>query len=259
MTDIASDGASVLPEFRIGTIVSQTFSTLFSNIFKILGVGLLVYVPVYALMAFLGLQSSQTGTIDPSQIYMMILPMVFMMIAAYVAQTAIVYAAVESLAGKSATFGKMLSTGLRYILPVIGATLIITVLYSIGVMLLVIPGIIVLLMLSVTVPVIVAENKSVFEALKRSAELTKGYRWQILGAFIVTFLALWLLMVGIMLVGGLLTALVGTLGAVVMLALSALTGAVSFGLMGTVTASIYTNLRAAKEGTSVDEIAQVFA
>ena len=259
MTDIARNRSSVRPEFRIGTVVSQTFSTLFSNIFKIIGIGLLVYVPVYALMALLGVQSSQTETIDPSQIYMMILPTVFMTIAAYVAQTAVVYAAVETLAGKSAAFGKMLSTGLRYILPVFGATLIITFLYIIGFILLVIPGIIVMLMLSVTIPVIVAENKSVFEALKRSAELTKGYRWQILGAFIVTMIAAWLLMLGIALVGMLLTAIAGALGAVVMLALSALMAAAIYGLLGTVSASIYTNLRAAKEGTSVDEIAQVFA
>jgi MFS family permease len=56
-----------------------------------------------------------------------------------------------------------------------------------GMFLLVIPGIIVWLALSLIYPVIVAEDSGGFDALNRSWELTKGYRWKIFVAGLVYF------------------------------------------------------------------------
>jgi hypothetical protein len=55
-----------------------------------------------------------------------------------------------------------------------------------GFLLLIIPGIIVWLALSLVYPVIIAEDSGGSDALRRSWELTKGYRWKIFVASVVT-------------------------------------------------------------------------
>jgi len=61
---------------------------------------------------------------------------------------------------------------------------------GIGFILLIIPGIILLLMWAITIPVAVLEDKGLGDSVSRSAELTKGYRGRV---FVVYFLFLILL------------------------------------------------------------------
>jgi hypothetical protein len=56
-----------------------------------------------------------------------------------------------------------------------------------GFLLLIVPGIIVWLALSLVYPVIIAEDSSGADSLGRSWELTKGYRWKIFVAALVGF------------------------------------------------------------------------
>lgn len=59
------------------------------------------------------------------------------------------------------------------------------VLQTVGYMLCIIPGIIVSLSLALVYPVAVLEKGSLNDVLRRSKELTRGHRWEILGAQIV--------------------------------------------------------------------------
>jgi len=261
MTDFTSSQQEILPEFRVGAVVTDTFKTMYANLFKFVGIGLIIYVPFYGIM-FLTMPQIEPGNqvTDPAGLmYTMFGTMFLMMLAGFIAQTAIVHASIETLAGKSATFGDMLSTAVQKFLPVVGASIIIMLLYMVGAIFLVVPGIIALLMLCVTIPVIVAEDKPVFEALKRSAELTKGSKWAIIGATMLTFIAAYILMIVILLAIGLLSAVAGPVGAIIGGIAAAVMMAAMYGIMGAVVAAIYTNLRIAKEGVSADDIAKVFA
>ena len=55
-------------------------------------------------------------------------------------------------------------------------------------MLLVIPGIIVSLTFSLVYPVAIFEKGSAVDALRRSSQLTRGRRWNILGAYFVIWI-----------------------------------------------------------------------
>lgn len=67
------------------------------------------------------------------------------------------------------------------------------ILTLIGLVLLVIPGIIVSLGFAVVAPVAIFEKGSAVKALRRSWQLTRGHRWNILGASIVLGLVIWVI------------------------------------------------------------------
>jgi hypothetical protein len=118
--------------------------------------------------------------------------------------------------------------------------------------LLIVPGFIALLMLYVAVPACVVEGLGPAASLGRSAELTKGFRWKILGLILLVSL---ISIICSLLVTFILTlftgAFVATLGK---FAVQALTAALS----GVLAAVIYYSLRAAKEGIDIDRIVSVF-
>ena len=83
----------------------------------------------------------------------------------------------------------------------------------VGLFFLLIPGIIVALKMTVAVPALFVEEKRVFETMARSAELTRGNLWKILGVIVIIYLAL---LVFILVVFALseITPILGVIGAV---------------------------------------------
>jgi len=259
---------SVKPEFRVGEVLSQTFGTYFGNFFKFLAVSFIGYVVIIGgvgLITGSGLMISQSAAanplVAPGQFFLNFL---LMMIAAAVIQASITFGAVEHQAGRTASVVGMMKAGVRSVIPVVLATVVMSILVAIGSVFLLVPGIIIWLMLSVTVPAIVSEKLGMADGLKRSQDLTTGFKWQVFGAFVVVMIAIWLFQIflGMLLIGLGTTVSAGGSGgsvlAVVIMIVSIAMGSLVYGLMGSAVAAVYTNLRAAKEGTSVDEIAQVF-
>ncbi|WP_286829051.1 MULTISPECIES: hypothetical protein [Kordiimonas] len=260
----------VNPEFRVGEVLSQTFSTYFGNFFKFLAVSFIGYVVIIGgvgLITGSGLMmSDRSGEISPfvapGQFFLNFL---LTMVAAAVIQASVTFGAVEHQAGRSATVLGMIKAGVRSAIPVVLATVVMSVLVFIGSIFLLVPGIIIWLMLSVTVPAIVSEKLGMADGLKRSQELTTGFKWQVFAAFLVVLIAIWLfqiLLATVMVGAG--ASMLGSNGgssilALVVTILSIAMGSLTYGLMGSTVAAVYTNLRAAKEGTSADEIAKVFA
>lgn len=73
--------------------------------------------------------------------------------------------------------------------PCLGLTILINLALMLGFVLLVIPGLFLMTTLAVALPVRVAERKDVDHAMRRSMELTKGSRWQILGVILIAVVA----------------------------------------------------------------------
>lgn len=59
---------------------------------------------------------------------------------------------------------------------------------ALGLLLLIIPGLFLMTIWSVLVPVIVLENRSAFESFGRSMELVRGYGWPVFSLIFLTFL-----------------------------------------------------------------------
>jgi uncharacterized membrane protein len=130
----------------------------------------------------------------------------------------------------------------------------------VGLILFIIPGIILALRWSVALPACVVENLGPIAAMRRSADLTKGHRWQIFGMFV-------LIIVVAIIAFGVIGALVGmgllaapeTLGRLVLLGIvTVIITAIVTAYFNVVAAMIYHDLRVAKEGVGTEEIAAVF-
>jgi hypothetical protein len=75
--------------------------------------------------------------------------------------------------------------------PVLGTLLVISILFAIGLIigfiLIIIPGLILLTLWSVTVPVEVLEHRGVFGSFRRSRELVRGNGWNVFGVIVIVW------------------------------------------------------------------------
>ena len=114
---------------------------------------------------------------------------------------AIIYALAESRKGRQAGYLDAMRTGLRIWSGLFLVNLVTTLLIVLGFALLIVPGIIITLRYFLASPVAVLEAAGVPRALRRSAALTRGRRWEmfvyslVLGliVFMPCGLALWAL------------------------------------------------------------------
>ena len=77
--------------------------------------------------------------------------------------------------------------------PVLGTLLVISILFAIGLLigfiLIIIPGLILLTIWSVVVPVEVLEHRGIMGSFRRSRELVRGNGWNVFGVIVIVFLA----------------------------------------------------------------------
>lgn len=96
---------------------------------------------------------------------------------------ALIYALMKVMqTGVAPTINESYRWALNKLFKLIACTVLVWVLLALGFAMLIIPGIILYLAFAVVYPVAVLENGSTTQMLKRSANLTRGHRWKILGA-----------------------------------------------------------------------------
>jgi membrane-anchored glycerophosphoryl diester phosphodiesterase (GDPDase) len=163
----------------------------------------------------------------------------------------VLYGAFQDMRQRPVRLGETLQKALMRAVPVVGIAICVTFALAFGMILLVVPGIIVYTMYAVALPVCVVEHLGVFASMKRSAQLTKGYRWRVFGLFLVR------LVLGMVFTGVLLT--VTKLGSPLTVRLTDFIWvALSSSFFSTVVVVAYHDLRVAKEGIDIDRIAAVF-
>jgi uncharacterized membrane protein len=126
-----------------------------------------------------------------------------------------------------------------------------TVLLMLGLILLIVPGIMLYTMWLVGVAACVVERTGPWRSLRRSQELTKGHRWKIFGLFLLLLL--------FSLISPLLQLLLNaTAGATAAAIGNAIWTAFGSAFSSVVIAVTYYDLRVAKEGIDIEQIASVF-
>jgi hypothetical protein len=125
-------------------------------------------------------------------------------------------------------------------------------------LLLLVPGVMLCCVWAVAIPAAVVERPGVLAALARSAALTRGRRWQVLGGFLALFALIW---VGSLVVQVAAMAAALPLGGGPFLALLfSQGGSALFAALPAVGMSVaYHDLRLEKEGVATEEIVRVFA
>lgn len=251
----------------IGRVFQRAFSTIAHNPVVVLGLALVLgglpsALVSYLTRSFTGPNAAVLANGGQTRFWSVILfSWVVAVVIAAIVQGALTRATVAENEGRRASFADCIAAGLRVLLPLIAIGLIFGFAMGLGFVLLVIPGIFVMIIWSVAAPAEVVEREGIMMALSRSAELTKGSRWRILGLFLVLLVIYILVFIMLGFVGlssfraG---AATGEFGLVNLIA-SVVSAMVMNLLWGTIQPSLYIELRQAKEGSSVESLEAVFA
>lgn len=180
-------------------------------------------------------------------------------IAGFLLQAAIVHGAVMDLNGRKPSFFECLGGGLRHFLAVLAISILAGVALVMGFLFLIVPGVIMALVWAVVIPAQVVENRGVFGAFSRSADLTRGHRLSILLLGVI-----WLIMsmvIGVV-VGAAAAALAALDLPVSALATQAIASPIGNAASSVINAAgvaaLYAELRQAKEGVEPDQLAAIF-
>jgi hypothetical protein len=248
-------------QFSIGSVLSSSFGVYARNFVSFTVLGLVIGLIGLAFQLLYANEAALAATAEFDFVSTGLGLMVNLLVSG-LTQAAVIYGTFQDLRGSKAGLGDCISRGLAAIIPVIVASLIFSIVSGIGFLLILVPGIIIVLLWWLYVPAIVVEQKGIFESFGRSAELTKGRRWQILGLLLV--LALLMFIVGLV---------IGFVAAAVMIGSSAgdpaeslfVISIVQWGVssivtvfMAVVTAVSYYYLSSEKEGVGIEDLASVF-
>ncbi len=191
-----------IPPKTLGEILSAAFNIYKANAAKLIVIVAVVVVPLSFISAFFSgvvfvAQKHQVVSITGQPIEVVSPRGLFAAIlvgAVGAAISVIIWAVLEAAimrAAAEATIGDPVDpeASYRYGLKRIGSVLLVSVLVGLSVLggfiLLVIPGFIFLVMLCVSVPALIVENKRGTEAMSRSWNLVKGHFWHALGVILV--------------------------------------------------------------------------
>ena len=244
--------------FEMGRVITRTFGVIGRNFVVFALLALIVAGIPAALVNYLT-EASRAGATFDARLGSGIAGLISLL-ASCVLQAALIHGTISDLNGRKAVFGDCLSTGMRFLLPVLGVSILTGFAVVLGFVLLIVPGVLMALAWCVNVPVVVVERRGVMSTFSRSADLTRGHRWPILGLFVAYGLVAWVIdVVGVVAAHGFSLASLTAGGfnpvewivLTVVQVVQALIGAAGL-------ASIYYELRSNKEGVSAQQLASVF-
>lgn len=243
--------------FDLGRVIQRTFTSIGQNAAVFFGASVIL-VGIPSTISALGQVS--LGSADPSGIGFVMLGTVLYLIGLYLLQGMVVKAAVNGFNGKKTEFGDAFGAGVQIFFPLLGLSIIATLGTMLGYILLIVPGIILSVIWSVAAPAVVVEKRGVFESLQRSRDLTREFRWSVFGLIVIYVVLSWIIGMAL---GALSLATGGTFtGGAPNLAVSLISGPlvniVTSVVASAGVASLYYELRIAKEGVGADELASVF-
>ena len=238
--------ANVGGDLRVGNILSRAFEVCGANFVLFGAVMLVVSLPnlIFTLQTPVFEAPWATG------IYF-VLGIVLGLFLNTIGEAVILFGAFQYLSGQPVVPAQALQRSLARFLPILGFAILYVVALFFGFILLVIPGIILFIMWTVALPACVVEGLGPVACMRRSTELTRGYRWKIFWIFI-------LLTIISAIVGGIVETIAGQGGVVAKALISLLWSAVWSTYWNCVLVMIYHDLRVVKEGVDTAQIASIF-
>ncbi|HEY4031800.1 MAG TPA: glycerophosphoryl diester phosphodiesterase membrane domain-containing protein [Caulobacteraceae bacterium] len=205
---------------------------------RIAGVVLTPLSPVFALVSALGIVASAIGGL--------------------LAYAVLFQLTMQDLHGQTPSTEALFSVAFSKFLPMLGLAILLGFGVTLGTMLLIVPGIILATAWSVAMPALVLENRGVFGAFKRSAELTRHKRWSIFLLFFLVFLIFAVVDVVLLALFGGFHGLVSRGPSITNTVLSSLLSVITIPFGAVLYAALFNRLRG-NEGYGAEAVAEVFA
>jgi len=252
MTD-TSIAATHLAEgnFRVGSVIRRSASVLLRHFLTFSIVAVIAYSPILLLAE--AQTAEQTDLTEAVSMLAWYVPgLILLIVFSTLGDAIIMHAAFQDICRRRVRLVESLNAILRHFLPIVGLAFVMHFLIWVGLILLIIPGFIIYMMWFVGLPACVVERLGPWTSLRRSRDLTKGHRWKI-------FFGLALLLIVI------------SLGSKLLEFELTITASPAVGLFGRLIwkgvwsafASVlvvvtYHDLRTAKEGIDIEQVAVVF-
>jgi hypothetical protein len=250
------DSINVGGDFRVGDVLNRTWQVLTRNILFFLGITFLVYLAIFLPLGALVVLLVLAGIGIGGDGWWLIAAGIFLAALLFIVlntigQAVLLFGTFQRLRGQPLRVGEALRRAFARFLPLVGLGVLYTLGVAVAFLLLVVPAFIVFVMWVVAVPACVVEGLGPTASLSRSADLTKGYRWRVFG--LICALSL------INGIGGQFFAIALSLaGEWAANVGSGLWFVVSTAMWNCALIMIYHDLRAAKEGIDIEQIAAIF-
>ena len=239
----------------IGAVLSRGFEAITLNLPAFLGLSILLGgLPAFAFSYLSGANLENEAFPLSGSGATTIGAWLVQVVATSFLQAVIVRSSILTLSGRDGDIGGSMVAAFGLVLPLIGLSILTWLVVLIGLVLLIVPGIIAYVALSVAVPAMVEEGQGITESMERSAALTKGSRWRIFLLFLILVVAYFVLAAGL---GAALVAADEITD--LAFAADAAIGTASALFMSAMTAALYVELRTVKEGATTEGLASIFA
>ena len=160
----------------------------------LLAIAFVIYLIAAIITALLALAGGTVGILLGSLVSI---------VAAFVLQATLVTAVQDIRDGRAdLSLSQTLNQARPYIASVAGASILAGIAITIGLILLIVPGLYLITIWAVIVPVIVLEQSGVMASFGRSNQLVRGHGWHVFGTLVLA----WLILLGVNLVLGLIFA-----------------------------------------------------
>ena len=160
-------------EFRVGQALSRAFDVLFGNFLTFIAISAIATLPTIVY---------EYNTLERTIPTYSWVPLLLRFLVSSLCEAMILYATFQALRGRPVSAVDSAGRGLQRFVWVVLASVLTTIVVSLGYLLLIVPGLIAYTVYSLTLPACVVEKLGPVESMSRSAELTRGYRWPIFGA-----------------------------------------------------------------------------
>ena len=246
MTDTSVSTRLTESDFRVGRVLNRTTSVFSRNFLTFFIVTAVASAPLLVLKGF-------TDETNPGLTIALALVGILLAVVLYtLAQAVVLYGAFQDMRGRPVNLSESFSVGMERFFPIVGLAIIVSLLVGLASILLIVPGLILFTMWFVATPVCVVERLGPNASMRRSTQLTKGHRWKVFGLIlllvIISAVISPVVEFGLAAVAGSTVALIGSL----------IWNGVWGAFYAIAVVVTYHDLRVAKEGINIDQIAAVF-
>ncbi len=162
-------------------VIGEAWQMYRAHAWHLFAIAFVIYLAAAILAALLALG----GTIG------LLLGSVIEVIAAFLLQAALVKAVQDVRDGRAdLSIGETVSAATPYLWSVAAASILAGIAIAIGLILVIVPGLYLITVWAVIVPVIVIEESGALASFGRSRELVRGRGWHVFGTLVLVFLIL---------------------------------------------------------------------
>ena len=191
--------APILRPLTLGELLDRAFQLYRSRFALFVAIAAIAYLPLFVAQTItLWLPNIlSVPTLVATGIGLLI-TVVMQMIAVAAANSATIIVVSTAYLERPMTLGEAYGRVSGVLLRVIGIMLVAGIVSALALLLFIVPGVIVFLMWSLAVPAAVLENADLGESLSRSRHLTEGHRLRVLAIYVLYFILVFALQMGLL-------------------------------------------------------------